>query len=87
MDYEDKIFIYLQKQPPGWKMPVSRLTDNPERFIEAVKYLIRGEWLKDVCFSADYKTIKKDEEHKPGIKELLRKNQETITINGKTYKF
>lgn len=74
------------EQSPGWSIPVSELTDNPEKFIKAVKYLITGEWIKDICFSSDYKIIKKDEEF-IGFKQMIRESGEAFKYNGITYNF
>jgi len=55
MDYLDKVYLDLTTRPPG-RYPLNKLKE-PDRFIQAVKELIDGEWIHDICFTADYKTL------------------------------
>jgi len=60
MQYEDRILKHLNMMKPGWKSPVSSLTDDPKRFISAVKSLIEDGYLTAISFSGDYSVIKKE---------------------------
>lgn len=55
MDYIDKVYVDLKQRLPG-DYPLADLRE-PEKFMEAVKFLIEGEWLVDVYFSNDYKNL------------------------------
>ena len=55
MDYIDRVYVHLKDRKPG-KYPIHNLREK-EKFIEAVKFLIDGEWLTNVDFSADYQTL------------------------------
>ena len=55
MDNLDKVYLDLTTREPG-AYPIDKLRE-PERFIQAVKDLIDGEWIHDICFSNDYKTL------------------------------
>lgn len=51
MDYLDQVYVHLKKLKPG-KYRMADLAD-PDRFIDAVQYLISGEWITDVEFTED----------------------------------
>jgi hypothetical protein len=55
IDYLDRVYLDLTARPPG-RYPLDNLRE-PDRFIQAVKELIDGEWIHDICFTADYKTL------------------------------
>ena len=55
MDYIDKVYVDLKQRLPG-NYPLADLRE-PEKFMDAVKFLIDGEWLVDVSFSNDYKSL------------------------------
>ncbi|TSA34956.1 MAG: hypothetical protein D4R64_10570 [Porphyromonadaceae bacterium] len=55
MDYIDTVYVDLKQRLPG-KYPLAGLRE-PEKFKDAVKSLIDGEWLLDVSFSNDYNTL------------------------------
>lgn len=55
MDYLDRVYLDLTTREPG-VYPLNNLRE-PERFIQAVKDLIDGEWIHDICFSSDYRTL------------------------------
>lgn len=59
MQYEDKIVKYINEQEPGFRIEIEKLTDDPDKFINAVKKLIDDGYLVDVHFSNDYKILKK----------------------------
>lgn len=52
MDYLDRVYKYILGLKPG-RYPLDKLMER-DRFIEAVKELIDGEWIKDAEFSSDY---------------------------------
>jgi hypothetical protein len=55
MDYLDKVYKDLTTREPG-RYPLQNLRE-PERFIAAVKELIDGEWIRNICFTNDYKIL------------------------------
>jgi pyruvate-formate lyase-activating enzyme len=55
MDYIDKVNVDLKGRQPGC-YPIHNFRER-ERFTEAVKELIDEEWLMDVYFSQDYRTL------------------------------
>ena len=55
MDYLDQVFVDLKDKKPG-RYPLDSLRE-PERFISAVKFLMDGQWLTNVYFSEDYKSL------------------------------
>lgn len=69
MDYIDKVYVHLKDRQPG-RYPIHNLREK-EKFIEAVKELIDGEWLRDVCFSSDYRTLIISEPFIPKIKPVV----------------
>jgi len=58
MDYEDKVLIRVQKLKPGEKIRMASL-QNPEKFVEAVKYLmdLKAIDVGDYSFSPDYTVL------------------------------
>jgi hypothetical protein len=66
MDYIDTVFVDLKQRLPG-KYPLADLRE-PQKFIEAVKFLIDGDWLPEVSFSNDYKILIIGE-HDPKVQE------------------
>lgn len=57
--YEDKVLAYLVEMSQGSRIEVASLTHHPDRFIEAVKFLIDDDWLRngEYYFSNDYRFI------------------------------
>ena len=55
MDYLDKVYSDLIVRAPG-RYPLADLKE-PERFIDAVKELIDGDWLHYLYFSNDYSEL------------------------------
>ena len=55
MDYFDRVYLDLKGREPG-RYSLEHLKE-PERFIDAVKYLMDGEWIVDIHFTSDYKTL------------------------------
>ncbi len=55
MDYIDTVYLELRDKPPG-HYPLDKLRE-PQKFTEAVKFLIDGEWLTNVLFSNDYSVL------------------------------
>ena len=55
MDYIDLVYVALKDKEPC-KILMSSLKD-PAKFIEAVKYLIEGDWLSNVYWDNDYHTM------------------------------
>ena len=61
MEYEDKVFEYLEKNlKPGTRISISDLTNESEKLINAIKGLIDAEFLKDVFFTNDYRFVYRD---------------------------
>jgi pyruvate-formate lyase-activating enzyme len=52
MDYIDRVYVDLKDRPPG-KFLMSTLAE-PEKFIEAVKFLIDGGWITNVHWDSSY---------------------------------
>ncbi|TSA33882.1 MAG: hypothetical protein D4R64_13230 [Porphyromonadaceae bacterium] len=52
MDYIDRVYVDLKDRPPG-KFHMSGLAE-PEKFIEAVKFLIDGGWITNVHWDSSY---------------------------------
>jgi len=63
MDYLDRVFLDLKAREPG-RYSLIHLRE-PERFIDAVKELMDGEWIRDVHFTSDYKTLVIQEPFQP----------------------
>ncbi len=62
MDYEDKIFKWLNEDlKPGTKVQIKTLTNQPEKFTKAVKFLMDCRYIKDISFTSDYSCIYKSE--------------------------
>jgi hypothetical protein len=76
MDYIDRVYVDLKDRPPG-KFLMSGLAE-PDRFIEAVKELIDGQWLLNVCFSSDYQTLIISEPFLPPRKTLEYEDLESL---------
>jgi hypothetical protein len=55
MDYIDRVFVDLREREPG-RYPLDRLKER-DRFIEAVKELMDGQWLTELYFTEDYETL------------------------------
>lgn len=55
MEYIDQVYIDLRQREPG-RYPLGRLRER-ERFIEAVKELMDGQWLTELYFTEDYQTL------------------------------
>ena len=68
MDYIDRVYLDLKDRPPG-KFLMSALAE-PEKFIEAVKFLIDGAWITNVHWDSSYSTLfieEKIPERKPNV--------------------
>ncbi len=55
MDYIDQVYVDLRQREPS-RYPLGRLRER-ERFIEAVKELMDGQWLTELYFTEDYQTL------------------------------
>ena len=68
MDYIDRVYVELKDRPPG-KFLMSTLVE-PEKFIEAVKFLIDGGWITNVHWDSSYSVFTIEEklpERKPYV--------------------
>jgi hypothetical protein len=60
MEYADQVFLYCKNTlQPGQIVPLGKLTNNPEIFIETVKELITSRLVADIEFTNDYSAIRK----------------------------
>jgi len=55
MDYTDRVYVDLRQREPG-RYPLDNLRER-ERFIAAVKELMDGQWLTELYFTEDYRTL------------------------------
>lgn len=59
MEYEDRVLAYLEEMKPGQKVEIAKIATVPERFINAIKYLIDNEYVMDIEFSGNYKYVRR----------------------------
>ena len=57
IEYENKILGYMDSQPKGWEKELFRLTDDKEKFTNAIKKLMDEGFLTDISFSNNYKYL------------------------------
>ena len=60
--YIDKLLAYCRDiMMPNTQVEISKLTDNPEKFIDTIKILIDSKLAPYLEFSSDYKILRKME--------------------------
>ena len=55
MDYINQVYVDLRLREPD-RYPLGHLRER-DRFIEAVKELMDGQWLTELYFTEDYQTL------------------------------